>query len=142
VKAKFPNPSPRRVKLTDPVLARFCLIPKLTDAASMETTEDNDDVFSPTVMVIRRVALTPSKLRPIIQESECHPEAWADECPILGFDDIETIVKPRPYNIICALLNEAMFDSLQELAETKSNEKTEVEDEHRVTTEKETSRVP
>jgi hypothetical protein len=79
VKAKFPKPSPRRVKLIDPVLARFCLVPKLTVGASMETTDDDDDVLSPTVMVIRRVALTPSKLRPIIQVSECHPETSADE---------------------------------------------------------------
>ena len=74
VKDALPNPPPKSVTLKDPVLARFCLVEKLNDEASIESTVETEAVCSPTVMLKRRDLRTLSELLPISAESECHRE--------------------------------------------------------------------
>ena len=100
VKDALPNPPPKSVTLKDPVLARFCLVEKLNDEASIESTVETEAVCSPTVMLKRRDLRTLSELLPISAESECHREKSAVENPNLGLGDPEKAMNPLPYTVI------------------------------------------
>jgi len=57
-----PKPPPESVNPIRPVLALFCLVMKLTEGVSTETTDEIVAVISPVVITMRRVPRAPSEL--------------------------------------------------------------------------------